>query len=93
MNSSLFGAATQPLRTGEGAIGRVLAVQGSEATIGLPHASLNDPDEPAVTVGKFLGLQRGHSLLIGMITEVTIETPPLAREQGYHAAARVDLMG
>ena len=33
------------------------------------------------------------SLLIGVITDVSIETPAIARERGYDATAKIDLMG
>ncbi|MBN8919518.1 MAG: ATP-binding protein, partial [Rhizobiales bacterium] len=73
--------------------GRILSVHGSQASVGLPEASLKPLDEAPVTVGKFLGIARGTSLLIGMITEVSVEAPPVARERGYGGTARVDLMG
>jgi DNA helicase HerA-like ATPase len=55
--------------------------------------SLHSSDDAPATVGKFLGIRRGKSLLIGMITDVTVETPSVAKEQGYHAAASIDMMG
>jgi DNA helicase HerA-like ATPase len=41
----------------------------------------------------FLGIRSGSAVLIGMITEVTLETSAAAREQGARATASVDLMG
>jgi DNA helicase HerA-like ATPase len=38
-------------------------------------------------------MRRGTTLLIGMVTEVSIEVPALARELGYGGTARLDLMG
>jgi DNA helicase HerA-like ATPase len=75
-----------------GEAGRVLSVRGSQASVGLLTSLQASEDAPA-TVGKFLGVSRGKSLLVGMITEVTVEAPLAAREQGYHAAATIDLMG
>jgi DNA helicase HerA-like ATPase len=72
-------------------LGRVLSIQGSQATIGL-HKIGPDGDDCA-TVGKFLGIRRATTLLIGMITELSIDTPAIARERGCQAVARVDLMG
>jgi DNA helicase HerA-like ATPase len=78
-------------------VGRVLSVHGSQAGIGLfvgiPPTAENEQDETPATVGKFLGIRRGRSLLIGVISDVSMEVPILAREYGYRANASVDLMG
>jgi DNA helicase HerA-like ATPase len=74
-------------------LGSVLSVQGSQAKVGLSGASLSRADQARATVGMFLGIRSGAALLIGMITEVTLETSAAAREQGARATARVDLMG
>jgi DNA helicase HerA-like ATPase len=73
--------------------GRVLSVSGSQASVGLPATSLDPTSVVSVTVGKFLRIQRADSTLIGMVTEVTRETSPAAREEGYCATARLDMMG
>jgi DNA helicase HerA-like ATPase len=73
--------------------GRVLAVSGSQAGVGLPATSLDPTSVVSVTVGKFLRIQRAETALIGMVTEVTRETSPAAREEGYCATARLDMMG
>ena len=75
-------------------VGRVRSIRGSEARIGLfgGSATSNDDDTTA-TVGKFLGICRGQSLLVGIISEVSMEVPLRAREDGYSAVASVDLMG
>ena len=75
-------------------VGRVRSIRGSEARIGLfgGSAKSNDDDTTA-TVGKFLGICRGQSLLVGIISEVSMEVPLRAREDGYSAVASVDLMG
>jgi DNA helicase HerA-like ATPase len=57
----------------------------------LPKKS-ND-DNTTTTVGKFLGIRRGQSLLVGIVSEVSIEGPLRAREDGYSATVSVDLMG
>lgn len=78
-------------------VGRVLSVQGSQAGIGLfvglPPTIANEQDESPATVGKFLGIRRGQSLLVGVISDISMEVPVLAREYGYRANASVDLMG
>jgi len=73
-------------------LGHVLAVTGSQATIGL-LAKDKGANDALTTVGRFLEITTGKSLLIGVITNISIEAPASARERGYHAAARVDLVG
>ena len=75
---------------GEQPLGHVLAVNGPRSTIGL---LASDGERLRSTVGKLLEIRSGTSLLIGVITDVSIETPAIAREQGYNATAKVDLMG
>jgi DNA helicase HerA-like ATPase len=72
-------------------LGRVISVRGSQASVGLPAPPADAADQPSVTVGKFLGIRCGKSLLIGVITDVSVQTQ--AREQGYHATALLDLVG
>jgi DNA helicase HerA-like ATPase len=79
--------------TTSGLPGRVLSVHGSQAAVGWPPTNLDGADDACVTVGKFLRIQRGRSRLIGMITDVSVEVPAVAREQGYAATARLDIMG
>ena len=78
--------------TGE-LFGNVLSVRGSQASVGLPATSLEGSDDVCVTVGKFLRIKRGNTLLIGMVTEVMLETSPIAIEQGFIATAHLDMMG
>ena len=77
-------------------IGRVLYVSGSEARIGLlaeAFRSDSSAGDAALTVGKFIGVVRNRSLLVGIVGQVTTEVPLLVREEGYYAAASIDLMG
>src|SRR5215216_4886923 len=84
-------------RKPEKPIGSVLSVHGSQAGVGLylgmPATSENQQEETLATVGKFVAIRRGQSLLVGVISDVTMEIPVLAREYGYRANARIDLMG
>src|SRR5215217_3225598 len=73
--------------------GRILSVSGSQASVGLPLESIDPVREASITVGKFLRIQRAKSLLIGMVTEVTQDVTAAAREHGFRAAARLDMMG
>ncbi len=74
-------------------LGHVLSVHGSQASVGLPAASLEGSDELSVTVGKFLRISRGTTLLIGMVTDVALEDSAAARAQGFIATAKLDMMG
>jgi hypothetical protein len=68
--------------------GNVISVRSSRVSVGLPLASMSGADEARPTVGKFLGIQAGKALLIGVITDVT-----LAAEHGYNGIAHLDLVG
>ena len=72
---------------------RVLSVHGSQVSLGLPPTSLDENDGTHATVGKFMGIRRGKSFLVAMVTKVSIETPAIAREMGYAATAELDLLG
>jgi hypothetical protein len=73
--------------------GHILSVSGSQASVGLPAESIDPRRDASITVGKFLRVQRAKSLLIGMVTEVTQDISHAAYEQGFRAAARLDMMG
>jgi DNA helicase HerA-like ATPase len=77
----------------EAEVGRVLGVKGSEASIGLPEPSWTTPDQRRATVGKFLGIRTGEKLVVGVVTDTSIQTLQIARERGFGATAVVDLMG
>ncbi len=73
-------------------VGRVIAVTGSKAEIGI----LPDDDRRprmAATVGRFVGVRAGQSFIVAMVTEATAELPPGARAAGFSASIVVDLMG
>ena len=74
-------------------LGQVHAVSGSQATVGLLTAALNGPHRALITVGKFLKIQTGKALLVGVITDVSIQNSSDSKERGYCAIAHVDLMG
>jgi DNA helicase HerA-like ATPase len=75
------------------ALGRVVSVRGSHADVGLPAASPLDREEDRVTVGKFVGMRAGRSLLIGVITDVSVQPRGGAGEDGHMALARLDIVG
>ena len=81
------------LRERQGPLGHVIAVRGSQASVGLSATLTRDADEPRVTVGKFLGVRVDRSLLIGVVTDVSLRTEPVAREQDYITVAALDVIG
>ncbi len=74
-------------------IGRVLSVRGSQATVGLPEANWNEPDEDRATVGKYLSIRCAGKVVVGVVTDASIQTLAVARERGFTVTALVDLMG
>jgi uncharacterized protein len=74
-------------------LGRVLSVNGSHASVGILATDGINFSEVRTTVGRLLRIQSGKSVVIGVITNVSLQTIPAAREQGYYATADVDLMG
>jgi len=71
-------------------LGQVTAVNGSQATLVIGSAVEKAGDAPHITVGKFIGIESGVSLIIGLVTEVTEQqTSP----QQYRSIAKVDLIG
>ena len=74
-------------------LGRVLAVTGSQATIRLRVASTADATwSDRATVGKFIGVRTGPSILVGVITQITGHTSQPGAEE-HSAAGQMDLLG
>ena len=71
-------------------IGRVVSINGSQASVELVARALRD-DTP--TVGKFMGLKTSKAVVIGLITEVT-EQPlaPATGSQTFRKVASLDLI-
>jgi len=74
-------------------LGRVISVRGSQVDIEFPGVSSLDAEEARVTVGKFVGIRAGKSLLIGVVTDVSRTTAAVAGEPGYAAVAHLDVVG
>jgi DNA helicase HerA-like ATPase len=77
----------QPARTERSALGRVLAVTGSSATIGLTPNTPGAAGRP--TVGKFLGIASASAVVVGMVTEIAEENV----DQTARGVAHIDLVG
>jgi hypothetical protein len=85
--------AENPIPEAERYVGAVLSIRGAEACVGILSHNGTMPEAEGTTVGKFLAIVSHDSILIGFVTQVTIEVPEVARDQGYVASARLDLMG
>src|SRR5689334_8678623 len=72
-----------------GPLGRVHAVSGSKASIGLLGS--DGLHRSGATVGRFVKIHTGNALLIGVITDLSVEVA--SRDPGYCGTARVDLTG
>jgi len=81
------------LSTAAARLGYVRGISGSQATVGLLTAALNGPYRALITVGKFLKIQTGSAVLVGVITDVLFERAPKADDQDYCGVAHIDLMG
>lgn len=93
LNSELIRRQDQSLSVAAGpAIGQVISVRGSQVTVGLSKVPGRDQVSVRATVGKFLGIRTGESLLVGVITKVLVEAL-LSKEHGWHSTADVDLVG
>ena len=73
-------------------IGRIISVNGSRAGVGIPAMSPQGPEEKRITVGKFLGVAVDKTLLVGLITDVSMRSEGVARDNDA-ALAQLDLIG
>jgi len=69
-------------------IGRVVAVSGAQVTVGLTAT----PGSQRATVGKFLGVLSGSSVIVGMITRIA-ERPVRDPDPNCRSTAELDLVG
>jgi DNA helicase HerA-like ATPase len=74
-------------------LGRIIAVSGSTATMGVLPAGIDPEADPRATVSKFVMIHCGHAQLVGVVTEISLHLPQFAKELGYRAIAVMDLMG
>src|SRR5690348_7186266 len=86
---SSFSAAAGSVTPDSEPIGRVHAVSGSRASIGLLGSG--GLHRSGATVGKFVKIHTARALLIGVITDLSVEVA--SREPGFCGTARVDLTG
>lgn len=73
--------------------GRVVTVRGSSVRAGLLAQAGSRPYELRATVGRFLTVRSGANLIIGIVTEVTVEELPTYDQCNFVAIAAIDLLG
>jgi len=72
--------------------GRVIAVSGSQVSVMLPSPS-QATDAMRATVGRFLGIRVGAALLVGVVTNISLESSPASGARGVIPVAQLDLIG
>src|SRR5262245_35602356 len=72
--------------------GQVISVRGSHADVGLPSASPLDTEDRRVTVGKFIGMRTARSMLVGVVTDISLDRAATS-SQGDMAIAHLDIVG
>jgi DNA helicase HerA-like ATPase len=73
-------------------VGRVTAINGSQATITIEAGTPVVGEASQVTVGRFMGIVNGDSLIIGLVTEVT-EEQTFPQPAIFRSIAMLDLIG
>jgi DNA helicase HerA-like ATPase len=73
-------------------LGRVSAINGSQATITIETGVTTGGDLAEITVGRFLGIINGDAIVIGLITEVT-EQQTFPQPATFRSIAMLDLIG
>ena len=79
-------SAAAPARAPRETLGRVLAVSGAQVTIGL--TPLAPGSLSRATVGKFLGIVSGNTVIVGLITEIS-ERPQRDQDPNCRSTARM----
>ena len=73
-------------------LGRVSAINGSQATITIETGVPTFGDMAQVTVGRFMGIVTGETIVIGLVTEVS-EQQTFAAPATFRSIAMLDLIG
>jgi uncharacterized protein len=73
--------------------GRVISVSGPTVSVMLPSSRVRESEDIRATVGTFLGIKVGQSLLIGVVTRVSLERDGTSSCEGVIPVAQIDLIG
>jgi DNA helicase HerA-like ATPase len=71
-------------------LGGVLSVTGSQAQVRVNATALPGADDMRATVGKFLGIRTGASLIVGVITRIAVDPPG---GPNAPSTAQLDMLG
>ncbi|MGB6348895.1 MAG: DUF87 domain-containing protein [Pseudolabrys sp.] len=82
--------ANVPVRPTSDVVGRVIAVTGAQATV---EVSKRVDNGESATVGKFIGLTMGTSVIVGLITEIGEQFSAPPAQLNFRTVARLDLIG
>jgi DNA helicase HerA-like ATPase len=75
-------------------IGRVVAVDGTQATIRLNGGGSTRASEDArATVGKFMAIHTAVAMLVGVVTKISTPTLRAGDDPADHALAQLDMLG
>jgi DNA helicase HerA-like ATPase len=74
-------------------LGRVTAISGAQASIGLTAGRDAQTGVVGATVGRFLGIIGTRSIIVGLITEISEQPAQADGSVPYSAVARLDLLG
>src|SRR5258708_7959926 len=77
----------------DGPWGFVHSVSGSRVSIALVSKRPGGLYGAGITVGKFVKIQSGKALIVGVIAEVSVQVSSAGAEQDFQGMAHVDLMG
>jgi hypothetical protein len=83
----------QPSPAGAEPLGRVVSVGGSQLVVQFPTDTAAARDEQTdVTVGTFIGIWNGRSLVVGALCDISLDKDTDGRPNGP-TTGRVDLLG
>jgi DNA helicase HerA-like ATPase len=74
-------------------LGRIISVDGSEASVGFLKRESSSIDDIRATVGRLLKIQSGDAVVVCVIANISLQTIQSVRDQGYYTTAKVNLVG
>jgi hypothetical protein len=74
-------------------LGFVIAVRGSRASISLAADPMTPTQNGRVTVGKFLGIATGNTLLVGSVADVSLKFEAIQPGRDCAAVAALEIIG
>ena len=81
------------MASGSRPCGHVISVSGPSVSVMLPSSPVQEGEDIRATVGSFLGIKAGRSLLTGVVTRVSLERDCTSSSEGVIPVAQIDLIG